>query len=112
MALIKTVTNGSSSAQFRAVSLGHAVTIVFGLLSIIGAQQTWLWAGAHERAQIVSQIKFDIAEDMRAHDLRDESRFREIDRRLDKLELSMDEAQRQININTGKLEQGAAWRGR
>ena len=103
MGVIKLVTNGDNSTQFRAISLGHAVTIGFGLLSIIGAQQTWLWAGAHERAQIVQQLKADIAEDLRLHDVRDDGRFQEIDRRLNKLEASMESAQQQINVNTGIL---------
>jgi hypothetical protein len=106
MAVIKLVTNGDSTNQFRAVSLGHVVAVVFGLCSIIGGQQTWLWAGAHERSMIITQIKTEIAEDQRLHDARDDSRFKEIDRRLDRLELSMESAQRQISLNTGRIETG------
>jgi len=101
MGIIKLVTNGDSTVQFRALSLGHAVTIGFGLLSIIIAQQTWLWAGAHERAEIVEQVKEDIAEDQRLHDASDEGRFKEVDRRLSIVEEKMDDAQKQINVNTG-----------
>ena len=104
MAIIKTVTNGSSSTQFKAVSLGHAATVGFGLLSIIGAQQTWLWAEAHERARIVHQVKADIASSLSMHDDRDTSVFRDMERRLDSIERRLDLDERQININTGKLD--------
>ena len=104
MAIIKTVTNGSSSTQFKAVSLGHAVTVLFGLLSIIWAQQTWLWAGARERALIVQQVKADIATNLALHDDRDNHVFSDLERRLASIERRLDSNERQININTGKLE--------
>ncbi len=104
MAIIKTVTNGSSSREFRAVSLGHAVAVVFGLCSIIGAQQTWLWAGANERRLIVESLREQIAQDISTHAAFEEKRFEVIDHRLSAIERSMFETQRQVNINTGKLE--------
>ena len=104
MAIIKTVTNGSSSTQFKAVSLGHAATVGFGLLSIIGAQQTWLWAGARERSLIVQQVKADIASSLSMHDDRDTAVFRDLERRLDSIERRLELSEKQININTGKLE--------
>jgi hypothetical protein len=104
MGIIKTVTNGDRTAQFKAVSLGHALSIIFGLVSIIGAQQTWLWAGAHERAMIVAEVKREGAETTRLHELHDDLKFKEIDRRLEHIEGDLEYAQRQINLNTGKSE--------
>jgi len=101
MGVIKLVTNGDSTTQFRAVSLGHAVTIGFGLLSIIGAQQTWLWAGAHEREMIVTSIRNQITTDLAAHSNVDDRRFDQFERRLSIVEEKMDDAQKQINVNTG-----------
>ena len=112
MAIIKTVSNGDRTAQFKAVSLGHVVAIVFGLVSIIGTQQTWLWAGAHERSMIIVEVKRENAETTRLHEAHDDLKFKEIDRRLDHIEQALESAQQQINLNTGKLEQGAAWRSR
>jgi len=104
MAVIKTVTNGDRSAAFKAVSLSHVVAIVFGLLSIIGTQQTWLVAGANERRLIIETIRVQIAQDISTHAAFEEKRFDVIDRRLAILEGGLDDAQRQININTGRLE--------
>ena len=101
MGVIKLVTNGDSTTQFRAVSLGHAVTIGFGLLSIIGAQQTWLWAGAHEREMIVTSIRNQITTDLTAHSNVEDRRFDQFERRLSIVEEKMDDAQKQINVNTG-----------
>ena len=106
MGLIKLVTNGDKTATFQAVSLSHAATIVFGLVSIIGAQQTWLWAGARERALIVQQVKADIASSLAMHDDRDTTAFRDLGRRMDSIERRLDTLEKQVNINTGKLERG------
>jgi len=101
MAIIKSVTNGSGTAVFKAVSLGHVVAIVFGLTSIIGAQQTWLWAGSHEREMIVTSIRNQITTDLAAHSDVDDKRFDQFERRLSIVEEKMDDAQKQINVNTG-----------
>ena len=101
MAIIKSVTNGSGTAVFKAVSLGHVVAIVFGLTSIIGAQQTWLWAGAHEREMIVASIRNQITTDLAAHSNVEDRRFDQFERRLSIVEEKLDEAQKQINVNTG-----------
>jgi len=106
MAVIKTVTNGDRSAAFKAVSLSHVVAIVFGLISIIGTQQTWLVAGANERRMIVETIRVQIAQDISTHAAFEEKRFDVIDRRLAVMEDALDATQRQVNINTGKLEAG------
>jgi len=106
VAIIKDVTNGSGTTQFKAVSLGHVVSIIFGLASIIGAQQTWLWAGAHEREMIVTAMRAQLVADITSHTAAEEIRIGQIDRRLEMLERQMDDAQRQININTGKIESG------
>ena len=109
MPVIKTVTNGDRSVQFKAVSLGHAAAIAFGLCSIIGAQQTWLWAESHERSMIVTTIRTEILNDIGTHAAFEEKRFDQMDRRIESLERDLDAAQRQININTGKLE---TWAGK
>lgn len=101
MAIIKTVTNGDRTIVFKAVSLGHAVTILFGLLSIIGAQQTWLWASAHERSVISAQV----AEESKEHGIV-KMQIATLDMELRALRTRFDAAERQININTGKIEQG------
>ena len=106
MAVIKTVTNGDRTSQFKAVSLGHASAIAFGLCSIIGAQQTWLWAGANERRVIVESIRVQITNDITAHSVTEDRRFDQIDRRLLSLEAELDTIAKQVNINTGKIEAG------
>lgn len=108
MGVIKTVTNGARTATFKAVSLGHVVTMVFGLTSIIGAQQTWLWAGVHERNAIVKEMRADLAQSMSSHETTDSDRFDDMDRRLSSMERSMDDAQKQINLNTGRLDTAGA----
>ena len=103
MGIIKLVTNGDSSTQFRAISLGHAVTIGFGLLSIVIAQQTWLWAGAHERALIIESVRVQITNDISMHAIVDRQRFDQIERRLEAMDQSLDRTMQQVNLNTGKL---------
>ena len=102
--IIKTVNNGDPLTNFRAVSLGHAVAIVFGLLSIIGAQQTWLWSGAHEREMIVASIRLQIVSDINRHSSGDNIRFNAIERKLEHIETGLDEALKQLNKNTGQIE--------
>ena len=104
MAFIKDVTNGGGTAVFKAVSLGHVSAIVFGLTSIIGAQQTWLWAGAHERNVLVATIRAQITQDITMHAAVELARFGDIERRVANMEEQLDAAQKQINLNTGKLE--------
>ena len=111
MALIKTVTNGSSSAQFKAVSLGHVIAIVFGLVSVIGAQQTWMWAGSHERDLIVTALRLQIATDIEKHEQTDERRFTDLDGHLARINERLDamaereaNLEKQVNQNTGILE--------
>ena len=111
MAIIKTVTNGSSSAQFKAVSLGHVVAIVFGLLSVIGAQQTWMWAGSHERDLIVASLRLQITSDIEKHESVDDRRFAAIERdhaeltnRVNQMAEREADLERQVNVNTGILE--------
>ena len=106
MPVIKTVTNGDRSVQFKAVSLGHAAAIAFGLCSIIGAQQTWLWAESHERSIIVTTIRTEILDEIGTHAKFEEKRCDQMDRRIEALERDLDAALRQININTGKIESG------
>jgi len=103
MGIIKLVTNGDSTVQFRALSLGHAVTIGFGLLSIIIAQQTWLWAGAHERALIIESVRVQITNDISMHAIVDRQRFDQIERRLEAMDQALDRTMQQVNMNTGKL---------
>ena len=86
MAFIKLVTNGDSTNQFRAVSLGHVVSIVFGLVSIIGAQQTWMWAAAHERELIVSSLRLQIVSDIERHAIVDDRRFIAIEKDIERLQ--------------------------
>ena len=111
MAIIKTVTNGSSSAQFKAVSLGHVVAIVFGLLSVIGAQQTWMWAAAHERELIVTSLRLQIVSDIERHAIVDDRRFNDmeghlasINQRLDAMAEREANLEKQVNQNTGIFE--------
>lgn len=111
MGVIKLVTNGDSTTQFRAVSLGHAVTVLFGLLSIIGAQQTWLWAGAHERSMLAAVFKEDIRASVEAHAKADEAKWIEVNRRQTEHEARLTAiydhlitVERQVNINTGIIE--------
>lgn len=110
--IIKTVNNGDPLTNFKAVSLGHAVAIVFGLLSIIGAQQTWLWAGAHERDQIVASIRVQIVTDIDRHSNADNIRFDFIERRMIHLEAGLDEALKQMNKNTGNIESNRSFHER
>ena len=102
--IIKTVNNGDPLTNFKAVSLGHAVAIVFGLLSIIGAQQTWLWAEAHEREMIVATIRLQIVSDIDRHANGDNARFSTIERKLEHIEAGLDETLKQMNKNTGLIE--------
>lgn len=104
MSLIKLVTNGSNSVQFKAMSLGHVVTVVFGLLTVIVAQQTWLWSGAHERQLIVTTIRIQIANDIEHHSFTDNVRFQSIEKKLDHIEDGLDDAVKQLNRNTGSIE--------
>ena len=104
MALIKTVTNGDRTAEFKAVSLNHVMGIVFCLVSIIGAQQTWLWAGAHEREMIVATIRLQIVSDIDRHANGDNARFSTIERKLEHIEAGLDETLKQMNKNTGLIE--------
>ena len=111
MALIKHVTNGNSSVAFKAVSLGHAVAIAFGLVSIIGAQQTWLWAGAHERDMIVASVRAQIVSDIERHSMAEERQFAAIERdhleltgRMDAMSEREANLEKQVNINTGIIE--------
>ena len=104
MSIIKTVNNGDPLTNFRAVSLGHAVAIVFGLISIIGAQQTWLWAEAHERDLIVATIRLQTVSDIDRHSNGDNIRFNAIERKLEHIETGLDEVLKQMNKNTGQIE--------
>ena len=104
VALIKTVTNGDRTAEFKAVSLNHVMGIVFCLVSIIGAQQTWLWAGAHEREMIVATIRLQIVSDIDRHANGDNARFSTIERKLEHIEAGLDETLKQMNKNTGLIE--------
>ena len=112
VALIKTVTNGDRTAEFKAVSLNHVMGIVFCLVSIIGAQQTWLWAGAHERDQIVASIRVQIVTDIDRHSNADNIRFDFIERRMIHLEAGLDEALKQMNKNTGNIESNRSFHER
>ena len=110
MALIKHVTNGNSSTVFKAVSLGHAVAIGFGLVSVIGAQQTWMWAAAHERELIVSSLRLQIVSDIERHAVVDDRRFNDLDihienigKRLDAMAEREANLEKQVNINTGVI---------
>jgi len=85
VALIKHVTNGNSSVVFKAVSLGHVIAIVFGLVSVIGAQQTWMLAAAHERDLIVTSLRLQIVSDIDRHALIDNRRFAAIERDIEQL---------------------------
>ena len=111
MALIKHVTNGGSSVTFRAVSLGHVVAIVFGLVSVIGAQQTWLWAAAHERELIATSLRLQIVYDIERHAIVDDLRFTDLEghltsitERLDAMAEREANLEKQVNINTGIIE--------
>jgi hypothetical protein len=111
MAIIKTVTNGSGTATFRAVSLGHVISIFFGLVSIIGSQQTWLWSAAHERDSIVTMLRMQITTDIEKHEQTEERRFDEIEghladinRRLDAMFEREANLEQQVNRNTGIIE--------
>ena len=110
--IIKTVNNGDPLTNFKAVSLGHAVAIVFGLLSIIGGQQTWLWAEAHERDLIVATIRAQIITDIDRHANADNIRFDFIERRLIHIESGLDEALKQLNKNTGNIESNRSFHER
>jgi len=105
VALIKTVTNGDKTAVFKAVSLGHVVSIVFGLASIIGAQQTWLWAEAHERTLIVDSIRIQITTDITTRATIEDRRFEQLERKVESLDHDLDALAKQVNVNTGKLGQ-------
>ena len=103
VALIKHVTNGKDASVFKAISLTHALSIIFAMCSVIGAQQTWMWAAAHERSMIVQQVKADIASSLAMHDDRDTSVFRDMERRMESIEQRLDADERQLNIITGRL---------
>ena len=111
MPVIKTVTNGDCTSQFKAVSLGHAAAIAFGLCSIIGAQQTWLWAESHERSMIVASVRAQIVSDIERHSMVEERRFASIERehleltgRMDAMTEREANLEKQVNINTGVIE--------
>ena len=111
MGVIKTVTNGDRTSQFKAVSLGHAAAIAFGLCSIIGAQQTWLWAGAHERSMLAAAFKEDIRSAVTDHIKTDADKWVEVNRRMAAQEERITAVyehlitvERQVNINTGVIE--------
>lgn len=112
MGIVKIVQNGDKTATFRAVPLSTAVTILFGLCSVIGAQQTWLWAGAHERAMLAEQMDTKIDRALASEKAVAALHFLTLDAEVRGLNDRLNAAERQININTGKLEQGAAWRAR
>jgi len=66
--IVKSVTNGHDTKAFKAVSLTHVLVIVFGLASIIGAQQTWLFAQAVERSRLVSELRAEITRAIDQHE--------------------------------------------
>ena len=103
VALIKSVTNGKDASTFKAISLTHALPILFALCSVIGAQQTWMWAAAHERTIILDNIRAQIVRDISRHADFENNRLDQTDRRVTTLEIAVVNAQQQININTGRL---------
>lgn len=67
--IVKSVTNGHDTKAFKAVSLTHVLVMVFGLASIIGAQQTWLFAQAAERSSVVSELRAEITRAIDQHEV-------------------------------------------
>jgi len=110
MAIIKLVTNGSGATTFKAISLGHAVTIFFALVSIIGALGTWNLAITWDRSMLVRMIRDEMATTMRADATATSLAISELDRRLHALETQSHENEKQIIKNTEKLDNIArAW---
>jgi hypothetical protein len=107
---------GDDGVPYRNVPLSIVVTIIVFLVSAIGAQQTVIWTAQHERQILARTVSLDtdakidraIASDRAVTALH----FATLDVEVRELRDRMDAAQRQIAINTGKLEQGGAWRSR
>ena len=111
MAIIKLVTNGDKSETFKAVSLSHAVTIFFGLVSIIGALGTWNLAITWDRSMLVSMIRAEMSETVEADTTATRLAIKQIDDRLRAIEQSDHEQEKQIIRNTERLDVVAdAWK--
>jgi hypothetical protein len=111
MGVIKLVTNGDNTATFKAVSLGHAATIFFGLVSIIGALGTWNLAITWDRSMLVSMIREEMALTMKADNTATTLALAQLDGRLRDLEQHVHEQEKQIIKNTQRLDHIAeAWK--
>ena len=102
MAIIKLVTNGDKSETFKAISLAHAVTIVFGLFSVIGFMGTWLVASIHERGVVFDTVRQEIVAAVTANEALTVTRITSIDARL-----AVVEGRQRINEDV--LNKSAGW---
>ena len=110
MAIIKLVTNGDKTEVFKAVSLAHAVTIFFGLVSIIGALGTWNLAITWDRRLLVQMIRDEMETTMLADSTATTLAIAQLDSRLHAIEVQLREDERQIVRNTERLDNIArAW---
>jgi hypothetical protein len=111
MAIIKLVTNGDKSETFKAISLAHAVTIFFGLVSIIGALGTWNLAITWDRSMLISMIREEMAITIKADSTATTLAISQLDGRLHLLEEQVHQNENQIIKNTERLDHIAeAWR--
>lgn len=109
--LIKKVTNGDNTATFKAISLTHAATIFFALVSIIGALSTWSLAITWDRSMLVSMIREEMEMTMKAENTATALALSQLDERLSDLEQHVHEQEKQIIRNTTMLNQVAeAWK--
>ena len=110
MGVVKLVTNGNGTSTFKAVSLGHAVSILFGLVSIIGGLATWNLAISWDRRLLVQMIRDEMETTMRADNTATTLAITQLDARLHALQAQIREDEKQIIRNTERLDNIAhAW---
>ena len=98
---------------FRAVPMMVALPIFFGLVSLIGGTVTWSVSAAHERSAILDIVRTEIRLSVAADDAQTLQRFISIESTLADLNDRLKTLERQVNINTGRLEtMGVAGRER
>jgi len=93
------VSNGDPNKEFTAVPATVAVPVLIFLISSLGAMGTWTIATVSERTKIAESISHEFDN----HSQIDIIRFNELDRRIDKLETGLKEAERDRNSNTARL---------
>jgi len=111
MPIIKTVTNGSRTLEFKAISLGHAIAIFFGMASIIGGMFTWNLAIITERSTIIEVVRSEIFKTNEADNNANNLAHKQMFERIAMIEAIQREHERQITRNTEKLDHvSEAWK--